>query len=205
MMEDRRRARIDQVIDQRTYGLTLVLEDLVDDGNTSAILRTCDAFGVQRVNLIVTKDSFKCDRKITQGAHKWLDVRQFHATGTCVDFLRGEGYRVLASRLDDAAPLADIDFAQPTALVFGNERDGVSDAMAAQCDGTFKIPMVGFVQSFNVSIAAGICLYQAAQSRRAAGIVAGDLSEADRISLRARYYRRSVRSSDLLLQKALEY
>ena len=203
LMGARRLSRLESVLARRTYGVSVVLEDLLDNGNISAVMRTCDAFGVQRVHLIRTTGSFKSERRITQGAHKWLDIYPHRDPLACVERLHDEGYQVYASRLDDAVPIDDLDFSGKVALVFGNERIGVSSAMADACDVCFKIPMVGFAQSMNVSVAAAVSVYHVMGERRRRGIETGDLDEEERQALRARWYRRSVKSSDLLLKEQL--
>lgn len=205
LLTDERRDRIDAVVRARNYGLTVVLENLHDDGNLSAILRTCDAMGIQRINVALEDgQSFKSERNISLGAHKWLDIRVWPGTAPCLEDLRKHGYRIVATHLEASVPLEAIDFSQKVAIVFGNEKLGVSDEVVRLCDQRVHLPMTGFVQSLNVSVAAGIALYHAIAARRAARGAEGDLTDAQLDALRARFYRRSVRSADLLLQERAE-
>lgn len=198
MISDARLDRIEAVLSGRTYGLSVVLEALYDEGNMAAIMRTCDALGVQRVNLL-SLGEFKLERKITQGAHKWLDVHQYTHPRACFDALRADGYRIVATHLEGSVPIDAIDFSVKTALVFGNEARGVSDDVVRLADARVRIPMTGFVQSFNVSVAAAIALHHGQRERaRLLGPNRG-LSPAQAQHLRARFYRRSVRHSDLIL------
>lgn len=204
MITDERRARIEAILDRRTYNLTVVLEDLYDIGNVSAILRSADAFGLQRVNLVLNSPRYKVDRKIALGSHKWLDFHRYHDPVACVRELQGQGYQVLATHLtEEASTLSDVDFSKPTALVFGNEHAGVSPELVQACDGCVVIPMVGFAQSFNVSVAAAIAMYHARLDRDRRLGPQGDLSDEQKQALRARFYRRCVRNSDLLLTRML--
>lgn len=200
MVTARRAERIENIVAERTYGITVVLESLYDQGNAAAVMRTCDGFGVQRVNLVVDSPSYKCDRKISIGTHKWLDVHRYTDAASCAADLKAEGYTLLTTHLDDSRSIEEIDFSGKVALIFGNERDGVSPQMLALADGNFTIPMVGFAQSFNISVAAAISVYHAVTDRRRRTGVRGDLTEAQRQVLRERFYRRSVKSSELLVE-----
>ena len=203
MIAPQRLNRIEDVIAHRTYGVTVVLETLYDMGNMAAIMRTCEAFGVQRVNML-SLGAIKSERKITQGAHKWLDVHRFNDPSACVNELRSEGYQIVATHFDDdAVSIDEIDFTRKTAVIFGNERSGVSPELVKMADHCMVIPMYGFVQSFNVSVAASMTLQHAIRARREAFGGVGDLSEGEKQQLRSRFFRRSVRYSDLILDRVL--
>ena len=179
--------------------LAVVLESLYDHGNAAAVMRTCDALGIQRVDLVTTSSDYKCDRKISIGAHKWLDVHRHYDAASCVRALHDVGYTVLTTNLEESQSIDSIDFGGKVALVFGNERDGVSAEMVSLADGNFTIPMYGFAQSFNISVAAAVALHHATSQRRSQIGRDGDLTPAQKQILRERFYRRSVKSSDLLV------
>ena len=201
MIAPRRLERIEAAIAHRTYGMTVVLETLYDAGNMAAIMRTCEGLGVQRVNML-SIGAFKSERKITQGAHKWLDVHRYRDPQTCVQELRDEGYQIVATHFDETAvSIHEIDFTRKTAVIFGNEREGVSPELVKLADRCMVIPMCGFVQSFNVSVAAAMTLQHALRERRDVLGQTGDLSEEEKQRLRSRFFRRSVRYSDLILKK----
>mgnify|MGYP001942577905 CR=1 FL=1 len=202
LITSRRLGRIESVLDHRTYNLTMVLDGLYDTGNISAVLRSCDSFGVQRVNLVMTSARYKVGRRVSTGAHKWLDIHRYDDPVTCAKELKTAGYTLLATHLDGAVPIDEIDFSKPTALVLGNEHAGVCPEMLEMCDASVIIPMRGFAQSFNVSVAAAISMYHAVQDRAARLGQSGDLTDDQRQRLRERFYRRSVRRSDVLLQEA---
>jgi tRNA (guanosine-2'-O-)-methyltransferase len=168
---ERRLQKFRQVLDRRQTDLTVVLENIHDPHNVSAILRSCDAVGIMGIVLLYTVEPFpRIGRKSSSSASKWLDRRKFTSVDECYATLRGEGLRVLATHLGAAAlPLYDLDLTGPSALVFGNEHRGVSDEAASKADGNFLIPMAGMIQSLNVSVAAAVSLYEAFRQRQAAG------------------------------------
>jgi tRNA (guanosine-2'-O-)-methyltransferase len=189
-----RRARIDAVVAQRTRTLTVVMEAFADSQNTNAVLRTAESFGVQEVHVVVgPQKRFDRNKKVSQNADKWLEVVRWKDTPACLAALKARGFRVLATHLGEGScGLADLSFAAPTALVFGNEHAGVSDDARRLADACFAIPMRGFSQSFNVSVAAAICLARAVERRELERGRHGDLSPAEAEALRDRFYALSV-------------
>jgi tRNA (guanosine-2'-O-)-methyltransferase len=169
---ERRAEKFRRVLSRRQSDLTVVLENIHDPHNVSAIFRSCDAVGVLRVELLYNVEKFpRIGRKSSSSANKWLDCRKHTSVAECYAALRGEGFRVYATRLGGSTtPLYDLDLSRPTALVFGNEHRGVSSEAADLADGNFHIPMVGMIQSLNVSVAAAVSLYEAYRQRVAAGM-----------------------------------
>src|SRR5262249_39110557 len=152
----------------RLQSVTLVLDQLLDPHNTAAILRTAEGLGISRAHLIPhAAGDAVAHRRVTQDAHKWLDIEP-HASGAgAADSLRASGYEVWAGHLDASARLyTELPADRPVALLFGNEHEGPSAETLAACTGTFRIPMAGFTQSFNVSVAAAIALVQVTSARR---------------------------------------
>jgi tRNA (guanosine-2'-O-)-methyltransferase len=190
-----RRRRVDDVVANRTRTLTVVMEAFCDPQNVNAVLRTCEAFGVQELHAIEgPMKPFDRNKKISQNADKWLDVRRWSSTRECLGHLRSEGFAIYATHLDDRSrPLGVLPFAGKVALVFGNEHRGVSDEALALADATYALPMRGFVQSFNVSVAAAISLAKAVERREAERGRHGDLDEADAAALRERFYVLAVK------------
>jgi tRNA (guanosine-2'-O-)-methyltransferase len=198
-----RRARIEAALRQRTYNLAVVLEGMVDTGNVAAVMRSCDGFGVQPFHAIDTAGSYKHSKRTSQGAEKWLDVWRWRAPGACIDHLRSAGYRVVAAHVGGGAtPLRDVDFAPRTALVFGNELDGLTDGIVERADETAVIPISGFVQSFNVSVAVALFLQRARSERTRLLGRHGDLSPSYVERLRAVWSIKSVRHAKKLLARA---
>lgn len=167
MKSERRIEKLSKALRATQTGLTVVLENIHDPHNVSAILRTCDAVGVRDVSLLYTMEKFpKIGRKSSASANKWVARRTFRSVGTCFDTLRSEGFIVAASLVNEkAVSLYDMDLAQKVALVFGNEHRGVSEEVSSAADLCFQIPMCGMIQSLNVSVACGIALYEAFRQR----------------------------------------
>jgi len=167
--------RIDKfrnVLAARQRDLTVVLENVHDPHNVSAILRSCDAVGILGIELLYTVEKFpRIGKKSSSSANKWLERRKHTSVQSCYAQLREEGYRILATRVgENSAVLHDLDLTGPTAFVFGNEHRGVSVEAAQMADLCFHIPMVGMIESLNVSVAAAVCLYEAFRQRRLNGV-----------------------------------
>jgi tRNA (guanosine-2'-O-)-methyltransferase len=181
--------RIEAVLKGRTRNFTLVLDQLEDAFNMAAVLRSCEAFGVQDVHVVKNPEvPFSPNATVTQGCDKWLDIHRHEDFEACLKALRARGFKVLASAAREGAQGLDaIDFGSKVALVLGNERFGVRQAFIDACDGVFWIPMRGFSQSLNISAAASACLTRARLGRD------GDLSEAEAAELRTRFQQLSIK------------
>jgi tRNA (guanosine-2'-O-)-methyltransferase len=190
-----RKARIDEVVSRRTRTLVVVMEAFCDPQNVNAVLRTCDSFGVQEVHVVEgPMKGFDRNKKISQNADKWLDVTRWTSTRECLAALKGRGFAIYVTWLGEGTVgLRDLDFAGPVALVFGNESRGVSDDALALADARYAIPMRGFSQSLNVSVAAAVSLARAVDRREAQRGTHGDLPEAEAEALRERFYVLAVK------------
>lgn len=186
--------RLRDVLSRRTRYLTVVLEAVDDGHNQAAVLRSAEAFGVQDVTVIEGDKPFAPSKGVTQGSHKWLTIRRAPDIETAVRMLHGAGYQVCATYLGEGAvPIDDVDLSQPTAILFGNEHSGISEEAVRLADGTFYIPMAGFVQSFNISVAAAITLHVLTRKARQ---VAGDkytLTPAEQRELFLQWVLKSLR------------
>ena len=201
----RRRMEIEGVLDNRALNVAVVVDGMVDLGNVSAIMRSAEAFGIQKLHAIDTSDAFKRSRRTTRGADKWIDRYRWEDPESCLANLRGDGYQILlADASPDAVPLTEADLTDRVALVFGNERDGVSSSARRDADGSVRIPMDGFVESLNVSVAASIVLHEVHRQRVARYGRNGDLSSRDRDRIRAVWYLKSVRQSEAIVQRWVE-
>ncbi len=170
---ERRQQKILHVLRHRQPTLAVVLENIHDPHNVSAILRTCDAVGVPVVHLVYHsgQEFPKLGKKSAAGALKWVERRWHRSIEECYTALRSEGKKIFASVLGpESVDLFTLDLTQPVALVFGNEHTGVSEEAWKVADGMFQIPQVGMVQSLNVSVACAVTLYEAFRQRRAAGL-----------------------------------
>lgn len=163
--------KVTSVLRRRQPDLTVVLENIHDPHNVSAIFRSCDAVGVMRVELLYTHESFPTiGKKSSSSANKWLERRTHRSVARCFATLRAEGFAIYATHLGvEARTLYDLDMTKKVAIVFGNEHRGVSDEAAAAADVNFQIPMMGMIQSLNVSVAAAVSLYEALRQRLGAG------------------------------------
>jgi tRNA (guanosine-2'-O-)-methyltransferase len=173
LRSSRRTEKIRQVLARRQPGLTVVMENIHDPHNVSAVFRTCDAVGVMRVELLYTVEKFpRIGKKSSSSANKWLERRHHTSIDDCFRTLRDEGFRIYATHLgSETVSLYDLDLTQRTALVFGNEHRGVSEEAAMKADANFQIPMIGMIQSLNVSVAAAVSLYEALRQRLACGAI----------------------------------
>ncbi len=194
LLEDRK-ARIDAVLEARTRKVVLVLDQLEDTFNMAAVLRTAESMGLQEVHVIENrKVSWTPNSKVTQGCDKWIDIVMHRQFADCTQTLRQRGFRVLGSAIETSATsIFELRFDTPTALVFGNERFGISKASLALCDGTFWLPMRGFTQSLNISAAVAACVTQAVGWRLRNLGQSGDLSHTEKTELRQRFQLLSVK------------
>lgn len=170
----RRIERVTAVVNRRLPDLTVVMENIHDPHNVSAIMRTCDAVGVLQAELLYTQEQFpRIGKKSSSSANKWVKHRRHTSVQECYGRLRSEGFTICATRLDSRARLLyDLDLTCKTAFVLGNEHRGVSDEAAAKADALVIIPMRGMIESLNVSVAAAVCLYEALRQRLACGMLA---------------------------------
>lgn len=167
-----RQGRIRRTLECRQPDLTVVVENVHDPHNVSAMFRSCDAVGVLEVCLVYHGDQQypKLGHKSSASARKWIRTRRFDAIDECFAYLRQEGKKIYTTHLSaDAASLYSLDLAAPVALVFGNEHAGVSDEALALADGNFLIPQMGMIRSLNISVACAVSLYEAFRQRQAAG------------------------------------
>jgi len=167
-MTPERKARITQVLDKRQPDLTLVFENVHDPHNISAVMRTCDAVGVQDVYILNTRENQtqRFGKKSSASAAGWLSIHCFDDAELCFKEVKKRYEKIYATHLgEQSCSLYDLDLTQPVALVFGNEHSGVSQETLRFCDGNFIIPQVGMVQSLNISVACAVTLYEAFRQR----------------------------------------
>ncbi|GHC11388.1 TrmH family RNA methyltransferase [Cerasicoccus arenae] len=164
----RRLTEMQRVLGERTRWLSVVLEDIYQPHNSSAVLRTCECFGVQTVHVIEMERKFKVSNQVAMGGAKWIDLERHADTTTCLDQLRAGGYRLAAATLrEDAIPLDAIPLDKPLAVLIGHERKGLTEEAHAEADIWFRLPIHGFTQSYNLSVFSSLCLYELTQRLRA--------------------------------------
>lgn len=191
----RRHDRVRSVLARRQSTLTIVLEDVHDPHNASAALRSCDAVGVLDVHLVYVHEEAprkSFNRTTSSSAAKWVRTHVHDSIEACFGTLREQGFRILATAIrEDTKDLYRVDLTEPVALVFGNEKRGVSHRAVDLADGTVGIPMQGMVESLNISVACAVSLYEAMRQRMAAGMYATpQLSIEELESLEAEWIRR---------------
>jgi tRNA (guanosine-2'-O-)-methyltransferase len=200
-----RREKINQVIDGRTYTVVPVMDGLIDYGNINAVIRSAESFGFQKMNVIQGTGQFKAANRVSQGADKWLDIDVYEKPEECIQMLKRQGYKICATYLGERSqPISDIDFTQPTALVFGNEHRGISEEIKDSADEFGILPMQGFSQSFNISVAAALMLMKVKELREQKQGFHGDLDEHERLILRASYYLKAIKNSERILTNLIE-
>jgi tRNA(Leu) C34 or U34 (ribose-2'-O)-methylase TrmL len=188
-------ARLESVIDQRTFDLMPVLEGVYDIGNVLAACRSAEALGVGCLGVISdTGLAFKQSGRTSGGAVKWTHLDQWRSTPDAIDDLKRRGYRVLTTVFEGGRPLEAYDWTIPTAVILGNEREGVSEEAKAMADGGVYISMSGFTESLNVSVASALAMHHAAQDRRRRSPIgaSGNLSAREKKTLRALYLAKLV-------------
>jgi tRNA (guanosine-2'-O-)-methyltransferase len=196
-----RRARIDEAAAARLGGLRLCIENLHDPHNGAAVLRSAEAFGVQRVDVIESVEPFRFSSTVTQGCEKWLDVVRHKTTAGALARLRSDGFAIYAAVPGAEATIEDLDFGRPAVVMVGNEHEGLTAEAIATADIRFGIPMPGMTRSLNLSVAAALLIERAASRRRAALGRVGDLEVDEVLALRARFYAASVRGAELVLAR----
>jgi rRNA methylases len=192
LLTEDRKEKINRIAQQRNFDTAVVLEGIYDRGNISAVMRSAEGLGFGNFHVIETQEKFKESNRVTQGADKWVEVTKWKTTKDCVAQLKKDGYKICVTHLDATSkPLHEIDFSGKVALVLGNEKDGVTPEMVAAADERVIIPMSGFVQSFNISVAGALSLYHISQDRLKKRGTNASLTEEEINILKAYYYLRT--------------
>ena len=198
---EERKERFLQVISARTNHFTVAMEDVFQMHNTSAVVRTCEVFGVQQAHSIEGRFGKRLDAKIAMGAQKWVDVFRYNDTQSCIDALRAQGYQIVATTPHkDAYLLNDFDISKKSAFFFGTEKEGLSQQVLSQADTYLKIPMVGFTESLNISVAVAIVLQQLTDKLRCSQ-VAWQLTDEERLSTLINWTKKSIRNVKDVLKR----
>ena len=192
----------DRIAAERTNFLTVSLENVYQEHNASAVLRSCDCFGIQQLHVIEKDNQYKVQRDIALGAGRWVDMFNYDQGGNptmdCINNLRSKGYRIVAtSPHANEKTINDIDISQPMALIFGTERRGISDEVKAAADEFVSIPMYGFTESFNISVSVAITL-NVLRQRLEKSSVDWKLTEEEQILLKLKWCRKILRGGQEL-------
>ncbi|PIZ04975.1 MAG: hypothetical protein COY58_01535 [Gammaproteobacteria bacterium CG_4_10_14_0_8_um_filter_38_16] len=200
---DQRKARIESVIQYRLDSITLALENPADINNALACVRTCEALGVSTIHIISPEHDARYIHTITQSAFYWVEIIFHPHLQHFLQAMKNENRIIAGAVLNANTPLSALSIEKPLCLLIGNEHRGLSDEAKAQCDYIFSIPMCGMIDSFNLSVAAAISLFDVTQRKRLQLKNKTDLNEKTATHLRAKYYLNSVsaRAASELLKK----
>lgn len=205
---EKRLERLAEILQYRTRHVTVVLEDLFQAQNISAVLRTCDCYGVQDVHVIQHRNEFEANKDISMGADKWLSIHEYphsdHNVKDCIDRLHEQGYWVAATLPDEKKrTIFDLPVEQKTAFLFGTELTGLSDEAVKYADGNVLIPMYGFTESFNISNSAAIILSHFTEKMRHSD-VNWHLSDEERDQIYFEWLQKTVKDSDIIIEHFLK-
>ncbi|KOS04869.1 rRNA methyltransferase [Flavobacterium akiainvivens] len=196
---ENRRDTFLRILAQRSRHFTVAIQDIFQLHNTSAVLRTCEVFGVQELNVIEEKMGKTIDKEIALGAQKWVDVNRFASTARCISDLKQQGYRIIATTPhEDSCYLDDFDVTTPFALFFGTEIDGLTDEVLKNADGFLKIPMLGFTESLNISSSAAIIIQHLSGKIRKAEDINWQLTEQQVLEKRIDWAEKSIKDIDFV-------
>ena len=192
-LTDNRKERFEAVLSNRTNHFTIAVEDVYQFHNTSAVMRSCEVFGIQEINIVEQRFGKNIDKEIAMGAQKWVDINKFENISSCIQTLKNKGYQIIATTPhNDSCMLSDFDISKPSALFFGTEKEGLSDEVMSQADGFLKIPMVGFTESLNISVSAAIII-QDITTRLRQSDIQWKLSEEEILERRLDWARNSIK------------
>ncbi|MFB9055718.1 TrmH family RNA methyltransferase [Mariniflexile ostreae] len=191
-----RREKFTTVLSQRTKHFTVATEDVYQLHNTSAVIRTCDVFGIQEVNIVEESNSKRIDREIAMGAQKWVDLNRYHSVKDCISDLKHKGYQIVATTPHgNTCELQDFDVHKKACFFFGRETEGLSEEVLNAADCFLKIPMVGFTESLNISVSAAIILQYVTTKLKQTDI-AWQLSDENSLEKRMDWIKKTIKSYD---------
>ena len=193
ILTDNRKERFLNVLKNRTNHFTIAVEDVFQMHNTSAVMRSCEVFGIQELNVIEQRYGKSIDKQIAMGAQKWVDITTYEKPSACVQTLRNKGYQIIATTPhENDCLLENFDISKPSALFFGTEIDGLSEEIMKEADGFLKIPMVGFTESLNISVSAAIIIQNLTNRLRNSDIN-WQLSEEEILEKRLAWAKNSIK------------
>lgn len=192
-----RRELFDRVIQNRTDHVVVVLEDIFQPHNASAVLRSCDLLGIQQVHTIESRNEYNPNPDVALGSNQWLDLSSYDNTESCIQQIKQKGFKIVATSPHSEAYSPDnIPIDEPMALFFGTEKAGLTDEVLNQADFHLKIPMYGFTESFNISVSAAICLYNISQRLRASDL-SWQLSPERKLEIMLKWAKQSVKHPEI--------
>ena len=200
-LTENRKLRFDKVLQQRTKHFTVATEDVYQLHNTSAVIRSCDVFGIQEVNIVEEQNTKRIDREIAMGAQKWVDLNRYHTVKDCIKDLKSKGYQIVATTPHtNDCELHDFDATKKSCFFFGRETEGLSQEVLDEADCYLKIPMVGFTESLNISVSAAIILQHVTAKLRKTDID-WKLSEAEIQAKKLDWISKTIKSYDEIVAR----
>ena len=204
MLTDNRKEKFLAILKHRTNHFTVVVEDVFQMHNTSAVMRSCEVFGIQELNIIEQRFGKSIDKEIAMGAQKWVDISTFEDVESCIKKLKNNGYQIVATTPhENDCLLEDFDISKRSALFFGTERNGLSHEVLKQADAFVKIPMVGFTESLNISVSAAIIIQNLMQKLRNSTIK-WQLTEDEILDKRLVWTKNSIKDIQRIEQRYFE-
>jgi len=192
-LTDNRKERFADVLAHRTNHFTIAVEDIFQFHNTSAVMRSCEVFGIQEINIVEQRFGKNIDKEIAMGAQKWVDINKFSTISNCIQSLKNKDYQIIATTPhNDSCMLHEFDITKKSALFFGTEKEGLSQEVMQQADGFLKIPMVGFTESLNISVSAAIII-QDITTRLRQSDIKWQLTEEDILIKRLAWAKNSIK------------
>ncbi|WP_299521254.1 RNA methyltransferase [Winogradskyella sp.] len=200
-LTENRRERFRKVLAQRTKHFTVATEDVYQLHNTSAVIRSCDIFGIQEVNIVEEINSKRIDREIAMGAQKWVDLNRYHTTKSCIANLKSKGYQIVATSPHiDGYDLVDFDISTKSCFFFGRETEGLSQQVLDEADSFIRIPMFGFTESLNISVSAAIILQHVTSKMRKSSID-WRLTEDELIEKQFDWIKKTIKNYDAIVER----
>lgn len=200
-LTEHRRERFTSVLKQRTKYFTVATEDVYQLHNTSAVIRSCDVFGIQEVNIIEEVNTKRIDREIAMGAQKWVDLNRYNTVNQCIKDLKTKGYQIVATTPHaEDCDLIDFDISKKSCFFFGRETEGLSQQVLDEADCFLKIPMFGFTESLNISVSAAIILQHVTSKLRNSDIP-WQLKEEERIAKRFDWIEKTIKNYDAIVER----
>lgn len=197
----RRKELFDKVLKDRTRHFTVVAEDVYQMHNASAVMRSCEIFGVQDMYAIENRNISRVDKEIAMGAQKWVNLHRYTKTQDCINALRAKGYQIVATTPhNDSQYLHEFDVTKKSAFFFGQEKYGLSKEVMEQADCYLKIPMHGFTESLNISVSASIILQSLVTKMRKENID-WQLSEEEKMKVKMQWTKNTIKSIDLIIER----
>jgi tRNA (guanosine-2'-O-)-methyltransferase len=204
-VSERRKGRLVEVLEERTNHLTVVLEDVYQSHNFSAVLRSADIFGIQNIHFIENRNKYKISEDVSMGSTQWLTLNRYQKfennTRECITQLKNKGYRIVATSLNERSVTLDqLKVDKPIALIFGTELTGISEDMQDMADEFVYLPMFGFTESFNISVCAALCMHELSTKIRAQ-VPDYKLTDAERKEIYLEWLKVSVKKHDLMIKE----